>query len=337
MTSSELSLLWAAFAQTDVPADRSLRVFETPVSTNYGAVLLAMDFEDRRHLMVPTDSHSAIAEDRTGTGVQILQWTTHQNGSAMRYTDVTCLRPDLNEIFDLLISDILNALPGRRDPVTVCRTVLERWRELLAQARGAKLGSDALSGLFAELVYVLRIVTLDPGAFGVWRGPFKAPHDFARTTNALEVKATRSRIGRFCEVHGPGQLLPPPGGQLHLAFIRLEDVDTGASVPDLIEQISDCGISRQAFMEALAETGYDPRDAEEYRRFRFRICEERVYLVDERFPRVIPASFTAGVVPNGVVDIVYRIDLSLEPPLPVSSMRVEEIIRTLAGVSDVQV
>ncbi|MNN97615.1 hypothetical protein D3C81_2168150 [compost metagenome] len=46
------------------------------------------------------------------------------------------------------------------------------------------------------------------------------------------------------------------------------------------------------------------------RKEKFILLEARSYAVDNSFPRITPESFIGGVLPVGVVQFEYRIDLS---------------------------
>jgi hypothetical protein len=337
MTSGELALAWAAFSEAGRPIPGDFRVYDTPVTSRGRPAMLGIDAEGRRHLLVPVNDSEPVPEDRSGTGIHILSRKLEAKDRVQILADVVCLRPDLNELFDILIADILNAVTQTTgNPALECRLVLERWRELLAQSRGAKLGLEALIGLFGELSCLLRILRLNPAALKVWRGPEKGRHDFLGETCALEVKTRLSRRGRFCEIHGVEQLEPPTGLDLYLAILRIEESgDVGQSVPDILEDIFQTGISRRDLADALAKAGYDLRDSTEYRNRRFSIVEELIYHIENEFPRIVNSSFATGSVPAGVIALAYELDLCTEPPFPLSSQDADEILKSLAGANHV--
>ncbi|MDP9273871.1 MAG: PD-(D/E)XK motif protein [Chloroflexota bacterium] len=73
------------------------------------------------------------------------------------------------------------------------------------------------------------------------------------------------------------------------------------------------------------------RHSVEYRSPRFEVRERRVYVVDDTFPRIVPSSFRQGSMPAGVMRLRYYIDLTNEPPAPISEQEVEDLLARLAA------
>jgi hypothetical protein len=61
----------------------------------------------------------------------------------------------------------------------------------------------------------------------------------------------------------------------------------------------------------------------------FELIETRLHRVGEGFPRIIPALFGSGEVPDGVADVRYTIDLDLAGPA-VSEPDADALIARLA-------
>jgi hypothetical protein len=164
-----------------------------------------------------------------------------------------------------------------------------------------------------------------------WTGPGTHRHDFSVSGLALEVKSTTVRLGRRVDIHGHLQLQEPVDGKLYMAFLKLEVAEVaGTSVPSLIDNLVTKGLNRSELFKKLALIGYDVLHESAYKNVRFSILEDRMYLVDESFPRIVEQSFKTGTLPARVREITYSIDISNEPPLPISPDQSVSVYKTLA-------
>lgn len=315
--------------------ERIIRVEPTGVSVGAGEILAGLDIHGGRHLLVPS-SVEGIREDRRSAGVQIRGATLEDEGHQLRFLDVVCLVPRLNDLFAEVASDMLEALIlGPAHPAAVCYAVLERWRELLEKQDPRLLGPQQLTGLFGELLILKDIVTHDPsGGIDTWTGPDKKQHDFTGNAAAIEVKTTTVREGRIVEVHGVEQLEAPADGALFLAFVRLDVDPNGTPVPALVDEILALGAERRPFLGLLSRAGYDPTKTLEYASPAFIPRERRLYAVTTGFPRVVGSSFVDRRLPPGVLRLRYDIDLTGEPPRPLDDRSTREVIRGMTAPHD---
>jgi hypothetical protein len=309
-----------------------IKVRDSDVRVAAGPVLHGLDMKGSRHLLIPIKGSDAPVEDRKSTGVQIQVRSLIEDGATRRFLDVVCLKPDLSQLYSTVVDEMLMGIQERPDSAdAACHDVLERWRELLESGRQKLLLVERQAALIAELEWVTLIGNHDPEtAIASWRGPLMGRQDFVSGLTALEVKATMAREGRFTEIHGDRQLEPPDGGILYLSFHRYERVPVGGnSIPDQIDLALNSGIDRQRLLALVAQAGYDSRDSEAYRAFRFSRTEFRVYRVDASFPKLTPASFAGGVTPERVGEVRYVIDLEGEPPVPLSESAIEGLLESL--------
>lgn len=310
----------------------SLRVRELEDRrTPAGPLLVGLDGQGYRHLLVPIGPGERMVEDRRSAGVQIREHLLEEeSGKRRRFVDVVCLRPDLNELFAIVAAEMLDRLEADPDlPDRACRLVLERWRELLDSQGTGVPGLDRLIGVFGELWQLRELVRRHPAALDSWAGPRGARHDFVAPAVALEVKTTLARQGRFAEIHGHDQLEPPEGSRLYLAFVQLEQAPAGLSVADLAAATVDAGADRSVLNALLAAAGLNPAVLAATATMRFRVTTHRLYAVDGPFPRIVSASFVGGVLPPGVLRLTYRIDLSGEPPHPLTEWEADAVYRQL--------
>ncbi|MGZ4249144.1 MAG: PD-(D/E)XK motif protein [Solirubrobacteraceae bacterium] len=326
---------WLALELADAAGLADLRVVETDVRVPQGPVLLGLDVEGHRHLLIPHGPSAHVLEDRGSRGVQILQRDLLDAGRLRRFADVHCLAPHLNELFSAVADEMLVAIRAAPDDsVRVARRVLDRWRELLRPLSPRLLGTQQIAGIFAELLVLTEVVRQDPARrIDCWTGPSKGRHDLRRGATAIEVKATLAREGRLVEIHGIEQLESPTGGELALAVVRLETApETGRTVGQLRAELVELGVSEHELLKALAQAGYLVGDEEAYEHLRYVVREHRTYAVDEVFPRLVGSSFVSGKLPAGVLRVTYVVDLTTEPPTPLDDAGVQRVHRTLAGV-----
>lgn len=312
----DLEVIWDVIEATE-SGSPGLRVRATGMSVAAGDILLASDNDQRRHLLLPLTGDSAFAPDTSTRGVHITRRRLDTGEGIREFVDVECRRSHLNSVFVTLAEDIIDAAIGTPDqPATACRRVLDRWREFLESEPSPVLSEERLIGLIAELLILREVLQHDPNRrLDVWTGPTGAVHDFRRGVNAVDVKGTGLREGKFVEIHGVEQLAPPPGGTLHIAWVRLErDESSPVSVPALVREMRALGVDSLALTERLTCVGYDASHSTEYEQRRYRVVESRLYLVNEEFPRIISGSFSAGTVPVGVLRLSYTVDLTNEPP-----------------------
>jgi hypothetical protein len=243
------------------------------------------------------------------------------------YADLACLNRGIDDLFEELCHEVIEALhQDASSPTKVLYGVINRWRALF-QASPA-ISAETVAGLFAELVVLKRMLARDPSAHRTWMGPTGAPKDFLSRATAIEVKATTRTDGRKLRIHGLDQLEPPAGGTLTIAWFRLErsETDDAIGLNDLVGDVLAFSDDEPAVLDLLAEIGYRRYDQSRYDDDRFRILDERWYPVDKDFPRLSVSALDGQWLPSRVTDIDYTVDLSGEPPVPLTESVVEKLL-----------
>lgn len=330
---TDLDVVWAVLETQDADVD-GLRVRGTGVDLPAGEVLVASGADGHRHVLLPLPAGAAFAQDSSTRGVHITRRRLDTGRGIEEFVDVECRLAHLNPVFATLAQDMLDAaVASPEQPATACRVVLDRWREFLGAERSPLLSEERAVGLLAELLVLIGVLVHDPDRrLDVWAGPSGAAHDLRRGAHAIEVKGTQVREGKFVQIHGAEQLVAPEGGTLHLAWYRFERDDTSPlSLPAAVREIGGLGVDNLVLTERLALAGYDPVHAEEYERRRYRPVENRLYTVGPTFPRVVPSSFSEGAVPPGVLRLRYTVDLTNEPPEPLSEAEADAVHRTMGS------
>jgi hypothetical protein len=328
---TDLEVVWAVLESQGGDPD-GMRVRGTGVQLPSGEVLVGSGADGHRHVLIPLAEGAAFAQDTATRGVHITRRRLDTGGGIDEFTDIECRLSHLNPVFATLAEEMLAAaVAAPQQPATACRVVLDRWREFLGSERSPLLSEERTVGLLAELLEVRAVLEHDRELrIDVWAGPSGATHDLRRGAHSIEVKGTQVREGKFVQVNGLEQLVPPPGGRLHLAWRRFERDDTSPlSLPAAIRETRALGVDNLALTERLALAGYDPAHAEEYEARRYREVESRLYEVDDDFPRIVPTSFAGGTAPPGVLRLRYTVDLTNEPPVPLDDAATNAVRRTL--------
>lgn len=234
------------------------------------------------------------------------------DGGIRQLTDVCCLAPGLGEVFDHFVAAVLEHVTDDSSTSRALIDVLQTWRRFLHITPDRHLGRSQLAGVLGELLVVLDLTRIRADA-GVrcWTGADRARHDFRSATRAVEVKVILAAAGHVVSIHGVEQLAAPQPGDLHLHLVRLEAVPGGGhSVASLVEDILDAGAAADDLYRRLADAGIAADQVPATRSVTFDIRERLTIPVDDKTPRIVPASFTTGHTAPGVSEVVYRTDLA---------------------------
>ncbi|MFE0175668.1 PD-(D/E)XK motif protein [Streptomyces sp. NPDC059002] len=340
----ELAEHWQDLLLVPVSSDRRLRTTPLSVTTSLGPVLAAVDHEGHRHLLVPIAKNQHVREIPDGQVLRLRTRPLEDPEVYQHYADLGCMRRDLDDVFTRLGEDVLAEMAllceGEQtltsgQALRALHRVLDRWRALF-RTSGTLLGPEQLAGLYGELHILLRLLTENPSAHRLWKGPRGCRHDFTSGTNAVEVKTTTGDALRI-RVHGLRQLEPPEGGSLQLSCLRVErtpESGGGTSVVDLVEQALRLCDDESTLLGLLAEVGYNSVDAERYRTTRFLVRDERWYVVAADFPRITTADLAVAEVAETVTDVAYTVDLTASPPSPLPMTGVERHLAAMLGESE---
>src|SRR5690606_1281599 len=86
------------------------------------------------HLLIQAGSNTKLIQDKRSSGVQLLVTVWGEGKDRSSYVDLTCQKPHLNGLFDLVVYDVVSELfKSTETPDRVCLIVLNRWRELLVR------------------------------------------------------------------------------------------------------------------------------------------------------------------------------------------------------------
>ncbi|WP_328980605.1 PD-(D/E)XK motif protein [Streptomyces canus] len=318
---------WDRLEAEPAPHTDVLRTSVLPVETSHGPVLAAVDVTGARHLMIPLRARQRIAETPVGAALTIRERPLQNEDGYTRYADIACGRRELGDVFTGLCRDVLVALEADSTrPYHTARVVVDRWRQLFAPLPRA-LTPAQVTGLFGELLVLVRLLEDDPDAVRHWVGPEGDRHDFSDGLRAVEVKSVvTASERRSVQVHGLDQLEAPAGGSLLLAWHRLEAHPEGESLPELVTRVRRLCGDELALLGKLAHLGYRPSGEDHRHEPRLRLAESRWHLVDDDFPRLTAASLIGQAPPVGVLDVQYTVDLAAVRTAPLDDAAVDDLL-----------
>lgn len=176
------------------------------------------------------------------------------------------------------------------------------WKELL----GNKSIDERVYDVIGELA-VLRYYA-KKGLNPKWNGPKQSSYDIETEDFFVEVKSSINRTKKEVTINSIYQL-SNLNKKLYLTFCTFElTVGHGESINTLVQDLKLLGYNVAAINEALGKKGFGIGKSDRNKSFLLHSIYQ--YEVDDNFPKVVEQSFVNGVLPSGIIDIAYTIDLS---------------------------
>lgn len=245
---------------------------------------------------------------------------------------VACAAVGNHEVFAAFAESLVRSVTRSRTGRECVFALLDRiqvWQNFFRISRGY-LGVDARAGLFGEL-HVLRSLILPAigaeRALTAWVGPTKTQQDFHCSRAAVEVKTTRGEMPGRIRVSSARQLDPVSSGRLLLIVVYLSvTADGGMTLPELVvtlrtELATEGEATRMRLDDLLVRQGYLDIHESIYAGEHYSIRNVSGYEVLEDFP-----SIRESLLPNGVRDLQYSLDLSVCEPYAISLAQVTNAI-----------
>jgi hypothetical protein len=327
MARQDLDALWTVLETQ--PPNAGIEVTDTGYTVAAGAALAGLDSQLRRQVLIPLLPGEAAHTDTRGRAVHVVRVAIGQE----QFLALQCLSPDLHTVFTQFARELLVSVEGAPSPARAASQVFERWRALFSEAaqRGL-LGAERLIGLLGELLTLEILLRLGaPSDLAIWAGPSGQQHDFRTPSHALEVKSTLVREGRIVCISSIDQLDVPVGVRLWLAHHRLDRDPAGFNLPEVVQRVLSQGGSRSRLATHFDQLGVDLEDLGAYVEARFRLAGSWAYDVKgPDFPRITRSSFNDGMLPPGTLRFSYSIDLTNQPPIPLTPELAEELYADIA-------
>jgi len=221
------------------------------------------------------------------------------------------------EMFSRMAEDVIRTVHAHpegteKDLFMIFINRIRAWQSFMEKDGFGVLGKEAETGLFGELFVLEALLDQDIPLSTVpriWTGPAGNIHDFLLGVGALEVKTTISKSSFPAQIASLEQLDNTLVYPLFLAGVRLLLQETGLTLPEYIERISNYFKSdafvRNEFQCRLIQAGYIESFADHYVR-RFIQMETRFYEINDSFPRL-----TRDNISSAITKATYEIDLAL--------------------------
>lgn len=240
---------------------------------------------------------------------------TSSDQYGVNWLSFSLIDPELKKLFQHLTDDmVLAASNGASDDqgaVEVLANRFSHWQKLLSKARNELLSTNAILGLFGELLFLKdKILNADELVVSLqsWRGPLGDEQDFLLGKHLLEVKSQMASGDRQVSISSAAQL-DEISGQIYLCHqtFSTDPNNEGASLNSLIEELS--GIfegnyeASNMFEALLNEAGYVRRH--EYDEPKHLLIQRRYYDTSGKFPKL-----STSTLPLGIDKVQYKIDLT---------------------------
>ncbi len=204
------------------------------------------------------------------------------------------------ELFHVLCVHLASDLGQARTSEQALSTVLQhlrRWKTFFANPSGARLSSEQIRGLIAELWFLEALAGSSWGglaAVRAWLGPDRVQQDFVFGDRAVEVKSISAADPGTVRISSENQL-ETVGSRLFLLTIRLDEDAAGRSLNHIVASTRDAlpGAAVEEFDNKVASAGYQPLP--DYDTPTFLVAAPQAYLVGPGFPRLVRSELAAGV------------------------------------------
>ena len=291
--------------------------------------LLGLEVPSRHRLLILRVA-AASAEDQPGVpdsrGVMVRTRALADGGGRVE-VELILRDPQHRDIFDLLVTDLVEAAEGPEDEREGLSRFLARltdWQQLLRRLAPGGLTREAQQGLWGELWALREIVAPIigmPDAAGAWQGPLGADQDFQMGGTCVEVKTSTVNWMDALPIASERQLEGPDGVSILLLGLSLDArVGFGETLPDMVrasrESASGAGCLH-LLDDRLESAGYSEGDEGLYSELGYSIRVVRAFRVGDGFPRIVSADL-----PRGVASVSYSVslaecshfELNTEPP-----------------------
>ena len=176
------------------------------------------------------------------------------------------------------------------------------WKKMLGNA----ISEKPVYGILGELLVLEYLIK--KGYNPEWTGPESGTHDIEFEKEGYEIKSTTNKYDTIVTVSSQFQLQQDKYEKLSLVFCRFEPSVNGDSIDSAVNRLRNLGQDIYMLNDKLRRTGFE--EGCHSRKEKFRILEKRKYSIDKDFPAISPESFKSGRIPEEIIQITYKLDLS---------------------------
>jgi hypothetical protein len=209
------------------------------------------------------------------------------------------------EIFHDLCVNLIDATAkakSEKEGAAIILGRLNRWQEFLKLKKSRILTPEKIKGLLGELLFLKDQMGPEFGwdaAIKSWKGPEKAPQDFAINEIAVEIKCQSGSTRPTVKINSAEQLEPQLSEGYLVVFTLAESSDqSGFDLNEIVGSIrsktATCDAeTRQRFEDLIVQAGYVFSD--EYTKHKYTFVSAACYRIDEGFPRIKKSELHEGV------------------------------------------
>lgn len=235
-----------------------------------------------------------------------------------RLLTIQLLTPFNRDIFATLCNDVIQSVIDIVSEKKRVRTIinqLDKWRSMFDKINSNGLSLAEQQGLYGELNFLQKILVKSglqaSDVLHTWVGVDKALRDFQGSNWAVEVKTTATNNPQDVKISSERQLDETLLNSLYLYHCSVETSKAnGQTLCDKIEEIrsilSEDIPALTTFNAKLFEAGYTDTQSNLYKDRYYQIRFEKLYRIDEDFPRI-----KENELRDGVGNVTYSIVLAM--------------------------
>ena len=312
---NNISSLWEIMSQEKsvglvkrlLPSSSPLKVFAT---YKYPENICGIAFSCDRKLKLSIDSFYNLKE----LSVQLFLDASYQPN---RLLTIQLFSDTNKDIFAYLCGNLIETIEKCETEAKAIKHVLnrlEKWRTMFSKGASDGLSITEQQGLYGELMYLHKLASR--GIFSyidtlkIWVGVDKAMRDFQGKDWAVEAKTISINNADQITINGERQLDETLLDKLYLYHLSVEASRmNGQTLNDKVEELrslfSDDKAALNVFNAKLMEAGYFDHHRDLYKERCYKIRKERIYVIDDSFPRIKESELR-----DGVSNTVYSINVS---------------------------
>lgn len=281
-------------------------------------IFIALDSKGNRHLLVKIPQGTEPLITRQTHGLQIVT-DAFKIGDEKEdlFIDLICGEPTQYKTFSAVAQDLISSLQDTTESTrNTVKAALGRWKAFWALETPGLSREEAL-GLFGELWFLYRwLGKFNMEVLNRWQATVRGRHDYQWAEASVEVKtaALSDTSWPTHRINGLDQLAGPVEGQLYLFSLQVADDSLSSNnlavlVQEIIREIGSNNECLDLFNEKLASYGYNPAEADSYIK-QLRIVAERLFIVNDDFPRLTADSFQPSL-PPGIGEVQYTLETAV--------------------------
>ncbi|MGK3726574.1 MULTISPECIES: PD-(D/E)XK motif protein [Stenotrophomonas maltophilia group] len=303
------------------------------VQTGYGPVRYALDGSGSPRLLIPCtwiDGLETLTK-LSGPSLSVRLSSLQGGDGRVLFVDLVLVSPVLSKVFAELCQEIMSRISLGGNPGEAVASTIQDFRALLADPGPEMVDESSVGGLIGELLFLLKITRNGAKSASAWTGPMGQRHDFRTSKGSVEVKTSLRKATTHIHIHGLEQLSEPTGASLWLAHFRIERSSSGRlSISALFDELIAQGVSSEELRTRLAAMGCNDPYSPAWNASSYELEAFDLYAVTEAFPKLDTLSFRGEILPLGVSDLEYQIDLSFARDCLIQGSDMEHVIEAMS-------